>query len=160
MTAAKILEKGLLGSFFILGVVTMALAERLPYRLFRNLGSSPGVFPWMVGLLIATVSLIRLLSDLVGYLKKRPRKSGVQPFASALPFTLMGVSVAFTLLLPRLGFMSSSFLWMTGVLLLFKPRRPLVFVMVVVALITLTYIVFRLYLPVPLPTAVFLERLL
>jgi hypothetical protein len=146
-----IVEKALLVTFLALGIVTMVLADALPYSLFRNLGSSPGAFPWVLGLLIATLSLLRLLTSFVKYRKSGGTEPGIEPFASRLPFALIAVSLAFSILLPYLGFVLSALLWMGSILLLFRPVRPLFFSLIVVSLIALTYLAFLFYLPVPLP---------
>lgn len=159
MTAARLVEKGLLVLFAVLGIVVMILAESLPYPLFRNLGGSPGVFPWVLGLLISSLSVIRLTTDTVKHFRGTTRESAIQEFETPVPHIIIGVSVAFTLLLPYIGFILSSTIWMTGILLLFKPEKKLLFVVVVVGLIALTYIAFWLYLPVPLPEGVLFERL-
>lgn len=144
--------------FVVLGVLVMRAADQLPYRLFENVGGSPGAFPFLLGAVMCSAGVGQLAADSVKAIRDKNGKASVEnqgytPAARLVwtPWMVLGCSLVYTALLPTLGYVIASILWVGGLMVILRPKRWLVFGIGIAGFIVIGYIASYRYLPVRLP---------
>lgn len=146
-----VVEKAVLLFFLLLGIGVLVKVRDFPYPLFRNIGTSPGIFPWLLGVLLIGLSSLQLLLGLIRKLKGRRVAYGLSEFGSSKPAVVVLASLLYTLVLPYAGYLLATAVWTVGLFVIFRPRSRIVAPAALALFIVLTYLVFQLYLPVRLP---------
>ena len=148
---AGVIEKAVLFLFLLLGIGVMVKVREFPYPLFKNLGTSPGIFPWILGALLVGLSALQLLLELIRKLKGKLAAYGISEFKNSKPALIVLFSLVYTVVLPYIGYMLATALWIAALFVIFRPRSRIVAPAAFALFIVLTYVVFQLYLPVRLP---------
>jgi len=152
---ALVVEKALYVFFVLLGIGVLIKVGEFPYPLFKNIGMSPGIFPWLLGVLLISLSALELALSLVRRARGIQKRRDVTEFRNIRPLWIILASVAYTALLPCAGYLIGTALWVFLLFLIFKPQSRILVPLIFVLLIVVTYLIFQLYLPVRLPSGVF-----
>jgi len=132
----------------VLAVAAVALhqAGRLPFGTVRNPG--PGFVPWWTGLALALLALAALAQALAAAPSRRPAGAGGR---TPRVVGLLGALAAYVLLLEPLGYPACTFL-LVGFMLRVVEPRPWGQALGVAAVAAVgSYVLFAVWLKVPLP---------
>jgi hypothetical protein len=120
-------------------------------------GLLPTILAYLIGsggLVLIALSAARLLWAAGAGPAAGAGKGGRPPTAALLfPAAVLGATVAYAYLIPRLGFYLASALYIPGILALLGIRRPLVHVATLLFFLALLYLVFERAFMIPLPRA-------
>lgn len=140
-------------SLFLFGVITVALSLQLPLGAPHMPGS--GLFPLMLGLALMTLAAGRGIQLVQTRRKVAAPETPTAPMGDGatrrVALFVAGV-VAAVLLLKPLGYALSSFLLMLVLLQILGIRRWYSSVTIALASATVCYVVFVLWLKIPMPT--------
>lgn len=133
------------------GAVIIFLVAAAAWWFSRDLPTEARLFPQIVILLMATLSIIMFAKTLKG----EPRTDG-EPFVKRpgnLLITVVG-SVGYIFLVSQIGYFTATVLFMPGLALLLGYRNPVVIAVVTIAFLLLIWVVFVVIFKRPLPTEI------
>jgi putative tricarboxylic transport membrane protein len=128
-----------------LSVTTVYESSKLPFGTIHSPG--PGFFPWWTGVLIVLLALVLLIQALT----LRSGAAGERPGRIAKVAALLIVLSAYTFLLDSLGYPLCTFLLVLFMLRAIDPQRWTVALGMAVISAVGSYVVFAVWLSVPLP---------
>jgi putative tricarboxylic transport membrane protein len=128
-----------------LSVTTVYESSKLPFGTIHSPG--PGFFPWWTGVLIVLLALVLLIQALT----LRSGAAGERPGRIAKVAALLIVLSAYTFLLDSLGYPLCTFLLVLFMLRAIDPQRWTVALGMAVISAGGSYVVFAVWLSVPLP---------
>jgi putative tricarboxylic transport membrane protein len=128
-----------------LSVTTVYESSKLPFGTIHSPG--PGFFPWWTGVLIVLLALVLLIQALT----LRSGAAGERPGRIAKVAALLIVLSAYTFLLDSLGYPLCTFLLVLFMLRAIDPQRWTVALGMAVITAVGSYVVFAVWLSVPLP---------
>ena len=127
----------------------------LHYGLRRSGIPGPGFLPIVTGLILVALSLALLISRLLRKTDEEVSAEKLMPGGQALKRILkaLGALCLYTLMLERLGFAMTTFLFMVVVLRL-EPRRWTFIIPAALGATTFFFFLFKVFLRVPLPPGI------
>ena len=127
----------------------------LHYGLRRSGIPGPGFLPIVTGLILVALSLALLISRLLRKTDEEVSAEKLMPGGQALKRILkaLGALCVYTLMLERLGFAMTTFLFMVVVLRL-EPRRWTFIIPAALGATTFFFFLFKVFLRVPLPPGI------
>jgi len=127
----------------------------LHYGLRRSGIPGPGFLPIVTGLILVALSLALLISRLLRKTGEEVSAEKLMPGGQALKRILkaLGALCLYTLMLERLGFAMTTFLFMVVVLRL-EPRRWTFIIPAALGATTFFFFLFKVFLRVPLPPGI------
>lgn len=135
---------------FLFGVMTAYFSLQMPIGTFRAAGS--GLFPLGLGILLMALSVLLLINVYVRRTPIRGEKKHPEDARSTPQVVLfMGAIVLATLLLQDLGYPLVSFLLLLALLRVLGVRRWVYALSLSLLTATGTYVLFVLWLQIPLP---------
>jgi putative tricarboxylic transport membrane protein len=129
----------------ILGIAAVHEASKLPYGTIHSPG--PGFFPWWTSVIIVLLALILVVQALT----LRSRTAGEGSGRIAKVALLLVVLSAYTFLLDPLGYLLCTFLLVLFMLRVLDPHRWMVALGMALFTAVGSYVVFAVWLSVPLP---------
>ena len=125
------------------------------YGLRRSGIPGPGFLPIVTGLILVALSLALLISRLLRKTDEEVSAEKLMPGGQALKRILkaLGALCLYTLMLERLGFAMTTFLFMVVVLRL-EPRRWTFIIPAALGATTFFFFLFKVFLRVPLPPGI------
>ncbi len=146
---------GLLWGFFFL-VLFLQTAE-VRGAVTRGLG--PRFFPYMISVIGMLCCLSLIAQSFRGRVTADNERHGlvIRKWRSVVPAAgVVAVSVGYSAVWQRLGFVISSLTFMVLTLLILGERRPLTIVLYASGVVLVIYLIFRTWLQVPLPRGLFM----
>jgi putative tricarboxylic transport membrane protein len=135
---------------FVFGLVTILESRKLAFGSVHSPG--PGFFPFLLGCLVAALSIILLIGYLIGRIEVQRGQWGGLLWQKVVFATV--VLLAYSLTLEIIGFLLGTFL-LLGVLLRLIENKSIPFVLILSFLISLgTYTVFKFWLYIQLPRGI------
>jgi putative tricarboxylic transport membrane protein len=140
------------GALLAFGAVAIHEAAQLPFGIVRNPG--PGFFPWWTSVIVEGLAVILLAQVLF-----RPAPAGVAEPGGRLAKVagLLAVLAAYVFFLEPLGYLFSTFLLLLFMLRVTDPQRWVVALSLSAIAAVGSYVVFAVWLSVPLPRGFFLH---
>jgi putative tricarboxylic transport membrane protein len=129
----------------VFGAAALYEASKLPFGTIHNPGQ--GFFPWWTGAVIVLLALILLLQAL----RSRSSAAGEHPGRIAKVALLLAFLAGYTFLLEPLGYALSTFLLVLCMLRAIDPQRWAVALGIAAVAAVGSYVVFAMWLSVPLP---------
>jgi hypothetical protein len=135
----------------VFGISMAALSIALAIQSFRYPADS-AFFPRILSLLLLALSLVILIRAL-----RRPKgeagggPAGVSAFMKSPPVLVFGATVLYVVLIPFLGFLVSTALFLFGSILFLNRRRPVLAILCGIGYAAALYALFHTVLKVTLP---------
>jgi hypothetical protein len=144
----------LVGALFWVGLAVFVCIGALKLRLGTPSEPGPGFLPFWTGALMGTLALVHLVRTSLSGSKSEPeaglRMASKWPRAAAV----VGSILVYALVLPRLGYLVSTFLLMVVLFSLYGRKKWWAILGWSVAVIAVTYVVFHGWLKVQFPVGV------
>jgi len=151
-------NRELIGSLFWIGVGVIFCTGALKYRLFKSGVPGAGLFPFIGGIILITLSFVVLISSLKTK-EEDWRKIFKEKFFpqenswKRILFALLAL-FAYWIALEYLGFLLTTFLFMTFLLRFIEPQSWITNFTTTILTTTASYLLFKIGLKVPLPKGI------
>jgi len=133
-----------------IGVLISILSGTLPeVPVYGDVG--PAYFPQVIALALLVTGAAMLITSLLGR-GKGAEKQPAEPLIQPRLVILVAITVAYILLLNRLGFLVSTPLYLIASSITFHSRHYWATLLMAVATTALLFLIFKTWLRVPLPT--------
>jgi hypothetical protein len=137
--------------FFLFGI--LFVIGSLSHPTWDRYGPGPGFFPFILGILFSTLSLLLLIRSIVKQEERDKQGGGSQALTLRTLFYIIAL-FAFYFLFERLGFLLTLFFFMSGALYLFGKRSMRSSLSISVLATLFAFLIFVKLLGVPLPAGI------
>ena len=138
----------------LLAFAAFVILNAIPMKIFTKYMPGPGLFPLMLGIIIALLSCVMLISALNP--AKEDKKSPFADKKALVPSLKLVVGlIAYAALLSPLGYIVDTFLLVLYIMLVVSKEKPKTSILTAVCITVMIVLIFQIALQLRLPKGIF-----
>lgn len=144
-----------ISNIFLLGFSVLILSLSLKLGIGNVQKPGPGFVPFLTSILLLSLSSLIFIKEIRGSAEDGGKISFIKWENLTKPINLMIALIGYTFLFETLGYLISTFLLMLAMFIIYEAKRWHVQMITAAIIVSLSFLLFYVWLRVPLPTGLF-----